>query len=148
MGEPEKQNKPKNSEETLKESLNALHPAKPSENIAILDTSPQPSEELLEKLHETISFGKIQSISEVKSEASSRVKSQSEEKIEALKSGNSIYNNINRVSYRQLHVQSKMAIITLKTNVCHYEPFYLRRVNNNGHQTRKFNKIFHHSNCS
>lgn len=84
MSEQEKQVK---SEQLHKEALNALHHAKPSQNISILDTSKQGSEELLEKLHETLSFGKVLSVSEIKSEESNHIRYHSPEKMEQLNPG-------------------------------------------------------------
>lgn len=75
------QEKPMNSDENLKESLKALHHAKPSENISILDTSTQRREELIEKIHETLSFGKVKSVSELESNESNQVKYNSQEKM-------------------------------------------------------------------
>lgn len=82
------QEKPTNSEENLKDPLKALHPAKPSENISILDTSTQSSEELIEKIHETLSFGKVKSVSEVESAESNQVKYNLHEKMAPLDKGN------------------------------------------------------------
>lgn len=77
------QEKLTNSEDSLKDSSKTLHAAKPSENISILDTSTQSSEELIEKLHETHSF-EVHSVSEAKSEESNQVKYNSQEKMEQL----------------------------------------------------------------